>query len=231
MRALKSLLVLGRGKPKEGGCVVSRSLPVRLACCSRCRCPAAAAKAVAVPLSKKVLHEAGNSTETNKCGVFAYLEWQAQKGAQAWRIEYLWSGLAHEKANQLKPPFHDDPHSVWGWAPPEGAHWYRGGTPRIQIAANPDTYVDCGDFAADEEKCLRRRHDLHHRPRHHRRRRKQEKRRRRKKNRGEKKKLPQARRTAPKTHPGRRGRRPAAVRPRRSSSNLVLRPTARPVAM
>lgn len=115
---------------------------------------AAVAKELAVPLSNKVLHGHEYNTETNKCGVFTYLEWQAQKGAQAWRLEYLWNGSL-KKVNQLKPPFSDAPHSVWGWAPPAGAHWYFGGHFSSKSAAPaPHDAVDCGEYEAGQKNAF-----------------------------------------------------------------------------
>jgi RTX calcium-binding nonapeptide repeat (4 copies) len=104
---------------------------------------AATAKVVAVPLSLEV--RSGNNGNNN-CAAVAYLQWQAQKDATAWRIEYLWSGKLKE-ADHLVPPFHDDPFPTYGWAPPQGAHWYRASDPSTHSAANPETHVDCTDFA------------------------------------------------------------------------------------
>ena len=103
---------------------------------------AATAKVVAVPLSLEV--RSGNSSNNN-CAAIAYLQWPAQKDAVAWQIEYLWSGSL-TKANPV-PPFHDDPYLPYGWAPPEGAHWYRASAPSAKSAGDPGTHVDCTDFA------------------------------------------------------------------------------------
>ena len=98
---------------------------------------------MAVPLSLEV--RSGNNGNNN-CAAVAYLQWPAQKDAMAWRIEYLWSGKL-TKADHLVPPFHDDPFPTYGWAPPEGSHWYRASAPSTHSAANPETHVDCTDFA------------------------------------------------------------------------------------
>jgi RTX calcium-binding nonapeptide repeat (4 copies) len=103
---------------------------------------AATAKVVSVPLSLEV--RSGNSSNNN-CAAVAFLQWPAQKDAGAWRIEYLWSGKVKE-AN-LVPPFHDDPFPSYGWAPPEGSHWYHASNPSARSAANPETHVDCTDLA------------------------------------------------------------------------------------
>ncbi len=103
---------------------------------------ASAAKVVAVPLSLEV--RSGNNGNNN-CAAVAYLQWPAQKDASAWRIEYLWNGSLKE-AN-LVPPFHDDPFPTYGWAPPQGSHWYRASAPSTKSSPNPETHVDCTDFA------------------------------------------------------------------------------------
>lgn len=101
----------------------------------------AAAKEVAVPVSLEIRQ--GNSAP-NHCSAAAYLQWGAQQGAEAWRLEYLWNGKL-EKRN-LKPPFSDAPHSVYGWAPAGGTHWYLASI-GSKSAADPETHVDCTDHA------------------------------------------------------------------------------------
>jgi hypothetical protein len=102
---------------------------------------AGAAKVVAVAVSLEI--RSGHNG-VNNCAAAAYLQWQEQKGAEAWQLAYLWNGKLEKK--NLKPPFSDAPHSVYGWAPPAGAHWYLASI-GSKSAADPDTPVDCTDQA------------------------------------------------------------------------------------
>lgn len=102
---------------------------------------AATAKEVAVAVSLEI--RSGNQAPNN-CSAAAYLQWGAQNGAEAWRLEYLWNGKL-EKRN-LKPPFSDAPHSIYGWAPAAGSHWYLASI-GSKSAANPETHVDCTELA------------------------------------------------------------------------------------
>lgn len=100
---------------------------------------AAAAKEVAVAVSLEI--RKGN-TAPNNCAAAAYLQWVAQKDAEAWRLEYLWNGKLEVRT--LKPPFTDAPHLTYGWAPAEGSHWYLAsiGSKSASEEAAP---VDCTD--------------------------------------------------------------------------------------
>ncbi|HEU4906738.1 MAG TPA: calcium-binding protein [Solirubrobacterales bacterium] len=102
---------------------------------------AAAAKEVAVAVSLEIRQ--GNKAPNN-CAAAAYLQWEAQKGAEAWRLEYLWNGKLEKR--KLKPPFSDAPHSVYGWAPAEGAHWYLASI-GSKSASEESAPVDCTDHA------------------------------------------------------------------------------------
>jgi hypothetical protein len=102
---------------------------------------AATAKEVAVAVSLEIRQ--GNKAPNN-CAAAAYLQWGAQKGAEAWRLEYLWNGKLEKK--NLKPPFSDAPHSVYGWAPPGGAHWYLASI-GSKSASEESAPVDCTDHA------------------------------------------------------------------------------------
>ncbi|HEU4906984.1 MAG TPA: calcium-binding protein [Solirubrobacterales bacterium] len=108
---------------------------------------AATAKEVAVPLSNKVLDGYKYDEERNACAVITYLEWPAQEGAQAWRLEYFMGGSL-KKVNSLKPPFSDAPHPVYGWAPPAGAHWYFTGwlTVATGLPAPDGDPLNCGEY-------------------------------------------------------------------------------------
>lgn len=102
---------------------------------------AATAKVLGVAVSLEVRQ---GHNGVNNCTAAAYLQWQEQKGAEEWRLEYLWNGKLEKK--NLKPPFTDEPHSIFGWAPPGGAHWYLASISG-KSAGNPETPVDCTDLA------------------------------------------------------------------------------------
>lgn len=82
----------------------------------------ASAKVVEVPATPEF--RSGN-TSAASCQAFVFLQWPEQKGAKAWRIEYVKRGRTYTKT--LSPPFSDEDGVPRGWLPAAGTHWYKTG--------------------------------------------------------------------------------------------------------